>query len=223
MKSKVILVVYVHVIIITDSDPEVLQSRHGILLSQRKCVLDLLEETGMLECRPVETPMNSNTKLCKSTEEEVNVKNYQRLMGRLIYLCVTRPNISYAVSVEEGSSIKIMDTSTSNDSQMQTGLDPRMTKKSTWGYCMMVGGNLVPWRSKKHNVVARSSAEAEYKAMAHTVSELLWIRSLLIEPGFYKETPMNLYCDNQIQSKRVRGEEKKKIREERKGDRDPLA
>ncbi|XP_068667675.1 uncharacterized protein [Aristolochia californica] len=72
-----------------------------------------------------------------------------------------------------------------------------MCRKSTSGVCTMVGGNLVTWRSKKQSVVARYSVEAEYRAMTHTISELLWIRSLIIELRFYKEALMDLYCDNQ--------------------------
>ena len=54
-------------------------------------------------------------------------------------------------------------------------------RKSTTGFCTFVGGNLVTWKSKKQNVVARSSAEAEYRAMASTASELTWIKQLLKE------------------------------------------
>ncbi|XP_068662962.1 uncharacterized mitochondrial protein AtMg00810-like [Aristolochia californica] len=78
---------------------EVQQCRLGIILSQRKYVLDLFEETKMLGCRPAETPLDSNTKLCVGTREEVDVRKYQRLVRRLIYLCITRLDISYAVSV----------------------------------------------------------------------------------------------------------------------------
>lgn len=55
---------------------------------------------------------------------------------------------------------------------------------------------LVTWRSKKQNVVARSSAEAEYRAMAHTACEMMWVRSLLQEMSFIMSGPMRMYCDN---------------------------
>nr|XP_028959271.1 uncharacterized protein LOC114825095 [Malus domestica] len=54
-------------------------------------------------------------------------------------------------------------------------------RRSTSGYFTFVGGNLVTWRSKKQNVVARSTAEVEYCGMAHGVCELLWLRILLTE------------------------------------------
>jgi hypothetical protein len=69
-------------------------------------------------------------------------------------------------------------------------------RKSTTGFCTFVGGNLVTWKSKKQNVVARSSAEAEYRAMASTASELTWIKQLLLDMGFRTQAPMKMYCDN---------------------------
>ncbi|KAL0313829.1 UNVERIFIED_CONTAM: AT-rich interactive domain-containing protein 5 [Sesamum angustifolium] len=70
-------------------------------------------------------------------------------------------------------------------------------RKSTSGYCTYVGGNLVTWRSKKQTTVARSSAEAEYRAMAHTTSEILWLKNLLKELGFMYDDPVPMHCDNQ--------------------------
>ncbi|CAL9006242.1 unnamed protein product [Prunus brigantina] len=69
-------------------------------------------------------------------------------------------------------------------------------RRSTSGYFTFVGGNLVTWRSKKQKVVSRSSAEAEYRGMAHGVCELLWLRRLLRDLGFGPKKPMDLYCDN---------------------------
>ncbi|CAL8167649.1 unnamed protein product [Prunus armeniaca] len=63
-------------------------------------------------------------------------------------------------------------------------------------YFTFGGGDLVTWWSKKQNVVSRSSAEAEYRGMAHRVCELLWIIRLLTELGFKPEKPVELHCDN---------------------------
>uniref|UniRef100_A0A2N9F645 Integrase catalytic domain-containing protein n=1 Tax=Fagus sylvatica TaxID=28930 RepID=A0A2N9F645_FAGSY len=65
------------------------------------------------------------------------------------------------------------------------------------GHLRIEGGNLVTWRSKKQSVVARSSAEAEYRAMAHTTCELTWLRTVLQEFGLLTQGPTPLYCDNQ--------------------------
>lgn len=69
-------------------------------------------------------------------------------------------------------------------------------RRSTSGYCSFVGGNLVTWRSKKQSVVARSSAEAEFRALAQGICEILWIRRLLEELKISQSSPMKLYCDN---------------------------
>ena len=63
--------------------------------------------------------------------------------------------------------------------------------------CMFVGGNLVTWKSKKQSVVARSSAEAEYRAMATATCEIIWIKSILKDLGFKTPNSIPLYCDNQ--------------------------
>ena len=69
-------------------------------------------------------------------------------------------------------------------------------RKSTSGYCTQLWGNLVTWRGEKQSVVARSSAEAEYRAMAHGICEAIWIKQLLEELKISYEFPMQLYCDN---------------------------
>jgi hypothetical protein len=71
-------------------------------------------------------------------------------------------------------------------------------RKSTTGFCIFVGGNLVVWKSKKQSVVARSSTDAEYRAMATTTSEITWIKCLLHDLGYDQiEKPTKLFCDSQ--------------------------
>ena len=79
---------------------EVARSRRGISLSQRKYTLDLLQDTGMLGCKPASTPMDQNLKLSVDSGESLtNPATYQRFVGRLIYLTNTRPDLAFAVSV----------------------------------------------------------------------------------------------------------------------------
>jgi hypothetical protein len=204
---------------------EVARSRHGIFLSQRKYVLDLLTETGMLACQPIDTPIEQNHKLGDDRVDQVptNKERYQRLVGRLIYLSHTQPDLAYAVSVVSqfmhspnevhmdavhrilrylksapGKGLMFskhdhLEVEGYTDADWAGSINDR---KSTSGYFTFVGGNLVTWHSKKQNVVARLSAEAEYKAMSHGVCELLWLRILMRELGFNLEKPVNLYCDN---------------------------
>ena len=203
---------------------EIAISKQGIFLSQRKYVLDLLTETGMLACKPVETPIEMNHKLGIFPDQVPTDKGqYQRLVGRLIYLSHTRPDIAYVVSVvsqfmhepsEEhmnavfrilrylkGTPGKGLLFSKNNVSNIFGYTDSdwagdQTTRKSTSGYFTFVEGNLVTWRSKKQKVVARSSAEAEFRGMAHGICELLWIRNILKDMGIDYEKPMNLHCDN---------------------------
>ena len=191
---------------------EVARSKRGIFLSQRKYVLDLLTEVGMLDCKPADTPIIQNQKLGDFSEQvPTNKERYQRLVGKLIYLSHTRPDICYAVSIVSQfmhcPSEEHMDAVVrilrylksapgrgllfSKNGHLEvegyTNADwagSISDRKSTSGYFTFIGGNLVTWRSKKQKVVALSSAEAEFRGMAKGLCELLWLRRLLSEIGF---------------------------------------
>ncbi|RVW60977.1 Retrovirus-related Pol polyprotein from transposon RE2 [Vitis vinifera] len=181
---------------------EIAQSSSGVVLSQRKYALDILEETGMLDCKPVDTPMDPNVKLVPGQGEPLgDPGRYRRLVGKLNYLTITRPDISFPVSVVSqflqspcdshwDAVIRILRYIKStlgqgvlyeNRSHTQvvgyTDADwagSPTDRRSTSGYCVFIGGNLISWKSKKQDVVARSSAEAEYRAMALATCELIW-------------------------------------------------
>ncbi|EOY04903.1 Cysteine-rich RLK (RECEPTOR-like protein kinase) 8 [Theobroma cacao] len=70
-------------------------------------------------------------------------------------------------------------------------------RRSTTKYCVFIGGNLVSWKSTKQNVVSRSSVESEYRAMAQTLWEVVWMYQLLSEVGLKSSLPAKLWCDNQ--------------------------
>ncbi|XP_025982753.1 uncharacterized protein LOC114372388 [Glycine soja] len=79
---------------------EVAQSRDGVVISQRKYALDILEETDIQNFRPVESPMDPNLKLMTDQSEVYpDPERYRRLVRKLIYLTITRPDISFAVGV----------------------------------------------------------------------------------------------------------------------------
>ena len=204
---------------------EVSRSNKGIFLSQRKYALDLLQETGMSACQPTDTPVEEGLKLCiESNQVPVDKGRYQRLVGRLMYLAHTRPDLAYALSIvsqfmhnpgeqhmnavmrilrylksapgkgilfTKNEDYQSVDAYT--DADWAGAIDDR---RSTSGYFTFVGGNLVTWRSKKQNVVARSSAEAEFRGMALVVCEALWLRLLLRDLGCLPMQPIQLYCDN---------------------------
>ena len=72
-----------------------------------------------------------------------------------------------------------------------------LNRRSTTGYCTFLGGNLVTWRSKKQNVVSKSSTEAEFRAISKGIDEVLWLRYLLRDMKIIYKEPIRLLCDNQ--------------------------
>ncbi|CAL9012606.1 unnamed protein product, partial [Prunus brigantina] len=78
---------------------EMATSHKGLFLNQRKYALDLLQESGMLDSKPARTPLDSKIKLDMEGEPLNDICYYQRLVGKLIYLTITRPDITYAVSI----------------------------------------------------------------------------------------------------------------------------
>ncbi|KAH9684421.1 reverse transcriptase Ty1/copia-type domain-containing protein [Citrus sinensis] len=203
---------------------EVARTAKGILVTQRKCTLDLLKDTGMIGCKPAATPIEPNSKLgLEENSAPVERGRYQRLVGRLIYLSHTRLDIAFAVSlvsqfmhapkeahlVAVNRILQYLKSTPGKGLYFEKGEKRNveafvdadwagniMDRKSTTGYCTKVWGNLVTWRSKKQTVVARSSAEAEFRALAHAVCELMWIERVLKELQLIKNSSMQLYCDN---------------------------
>src|SRR6185312_8872329 len=202
---------------------EIARSSKGIILTQRNYVLDLLAETGMLGCRPCGSPIDRNHQTCAESGDPVDRERYQRLVGRLIYLFHTRPDIAYAVSVVsrymhdprtghmevvyqilrylKGTPGKGLWFRANQHLNLEGYCDVdwascRDDRRSTSGYCVFVGGNLVSWRSKKQAVVSRSTAEAEYRAMALALCDMMWFKSLLKELRVLKNETMLLHCDN---------------------------
>ncbi|XP_048446063.1 uncharacterized mitochondrial protein AtMg00810-like [Pyrus x bretschneideri] len=199
-------------------------SQQGLFLNQLKYVMDLLEEARFTDYKPVVTPIDSKLKLTIDGKTLKNVTYYRRLIGKFIYLTIIRPDITFAVSlvsqfmhaptVEHLNIVKriirylkgsinrgiLMCNNHSTEIHAYTDADwvgNAINRKSTTSYCTFVEGNIVTWKSKKQQVIARSSAEAEYRAMAATACELIWLKSLLFDLGFLSTTPMSLMCDNQ--------------------------
>uniref|UniRef100_A0A803NKY9 Uncharacterized protein n=1 Tax=Cannabis sativa TaxID=3483 RepID=A0A803NKY9_CANSA len=69
-------------------------------------------------------------------------------------------------------------------------------RKSTTGYCVYLGGNLITWSSKKQKAVAKSSTKVEYRALSQTASEVAWLNSLFKELGIPHKLPAIIWCDN---------------------------
>src|SRR5436190_18480175 len=148
---------------------------------------------------------------------------YRELVGSLIYLTATRPDISQAVQVlsqfmhaptttHYAALLRVLrylrSTITrslfcSSDSLLTFRAyfdagwaDDSDTRRSTTGYCIFLGTSLISWRSKRQEVVSRSSTEAEYRAMADTTLEIHWLCEFLSDIGISVQTPIPMHYDN---------------------------
>ncbi|CAN6695772.1 unnamed protein product [Malus baccata var. baccata] len=203
---------------------EMATSHNGLFLNQRKYILDLLKEVNIRDAKPAITPLDSKLKPSLEGTPLTDIHHYQRLVGKLIYLTITRPNITYSISVVsqfmhsptiehlnlvkrilrylKGSVGRGIIMKKNENTQLMGYCNAdwagnAINRNSTTSYCTFVGGNLVTWKSKKQNIIARSSAEAEYRAMASTVCELIWLKGLLSDLGVFTTLLMSLFCDNQ--------------------------
>ncbi|RDX91387.1 Copia protein, partial [Mucuna pruriens] len=175
---------------------EVAQSKEDIVISKRKYALDNLQSTSMSNCRPVNSPTDPNWKLMvKDGEPHSDPGRYRRLVGKLIYLTITRPDISFAVEVVsqfippypryiKKTPRQGLLYENKGDTHILGYCDANwagspIDRRSTIGYCISIGGNVVSWKSKKQNTVARSSAEAKYRTLASATCELIWENYLL--------------------------------------------
>ncbi|RDX72248.1 hypothetical protein CR513_48290, partial [Mucuna pruriens] len=184
---------------------------------ERKYAFDFLQETSMSNCMPVDSPMDPNMKLMvQHGEPYFDPKRYRRLVGKLIYLIITRPDISFVVGVVSSFMqapcidhwavvLRILryikktpgqgllyeekgDTHISGYCDADWVGSP-IDRRSTTSFCISIGGNVVSWKSK--------NAEAEYRAMTSATCELIWVKQLIQELKFTDVQSMKLYCDNQ--------------------------
>jgi histone deacetylase 1/2 len=195
----------------------------GLFLSQRQYILDLLTRAGMLDCQPSRTPVDTSSKLSSDGEPFFDASLYRSLAGALQYLTLTRPELSYAVqqaclfmhdprvphynhvkrilrylkgTLDHGLHINNSSPATLTAYSDADWAGCPDTRRSTSGYCVFLGNNLISWSSKRQITVSRSSAEAEYRAVAHAVAETVWLRQLLTELHRPLQQATIVYCDN---------------------------
>ncbi|KAL2236631.1 UNVERIFIED_CONTAM: Retrovirus-related Pol polyprotein from transposon RE1 [Sesamum indicum] len=199
---------------------ELARSSHGTYVSQRKYLLDIVRDCLLNEATPAATPLHPGIKFDASSGALIaGPDRYRRLVGRLLYLDFSRPDISFAVQqlsqfLQHPREPHIADalhlirylkgTSTlgpsfpsGNTLSLSAFSNLNWTscvdsRRSITGYCIFLGGSLVSWKTKKQTTISRSSAEAEYRSMGSTVCELFWISYLLRDFSI----PVAFHCDN---------------------------
>ena len=202
---------------------EVDRSSQGLHLRQTKYICDLLDRTHMAGAKPLALPTVASTKLSSTNGELLSdPSTYRHIIGALQYCTITRPDISYAVnqlcqymhqprtphwqamkrvlrylkgSVNHGLFY------TPSPLQLHTYCNSDWAgnpddKRSTSGYGVFLGRNLVSWSSKKQHVVSRSSTEAEYRSMALAIAKVYWLRMLFKELAIGLIHIPNIWCNN---------------------------
>jgi histone deacetylase 1/2 len=203
---------------------EVTKTAMGLMLSQHKYTLDIIRRAGMSLCKAADRPASSSSKLLLTSDTMYSdPTRYRQIVGALQYLTFTRQDICYAVNkvcqfmhsptdghwslvkrivrylqgttsyglhITRGSSLSLHGFT---DADWACSLDDR---KSIGGYLVYLGSTAISWKSRKQCTVARSSTEAEYKALADSTTEILWIRALLLDLHFFSDPMTILRCDN---------------------------
>jgi len=186
---------------------EVARNSTGLFLCQRKYALDIISEVGMLGVKLVVFPLDQNHHLPLADGPPLSdPDHYRRLVGRLIYLSVTRSELSYCVHMltqfmqhprqeHWEAALRIVRYLKGNpgqgillradcDLQLYAWCDSDwascpLTRRSITGWFVLIGNSPISWKTRKQHTVSRSSAEAEYRSMATTTCELIWLKALL--------------------------------------------
>ncbi|KAJ9558313.1 hypothetical protein OSB04_012927 [Centaurea solstitialis] len=199
------------------------QKTDGIFINQSKYVATMLQKFGMNDAKPASTPMETHKHLTADVEgEEVDVHHYRSMIGSLMYLTASRPDIMFAVCVCARYQVRPKESHLHavkrifkylkgqprlglwypNDSSFDlvayTDSDyggANLDRKSTSGGCQFLGGRLVSWQCKKQTIVSQSTTEAEYIAASQCCSQVLWIQNQMQDYGLsFLQTP--IYIDN---------------------------
>jgi hypothetical protein len=196
----------------------------GMHLSQAKYAVEILDNMGMTACKSSMTPIGTSPKLSASVGPPVaNPTEYGSPAGVLQYLTFMRPDIAYVVQkvflhmhdmhkqhlaaikrilrYVKGTLSHGLQLHSSSLASMVTYTDADwagcpVTRHSMSGFCVYLGDNLVSWSSKRQHTVSRSSAEAEYRAVANAVAEATWICQLFHELHRPSPPATVVFCDN---------------------------
>ncbi|KAI3748889.1 hypothetical protein L6452_12302 [Arctium lappa] len=202
---------------------QIKQSDKGTFINQGKYVKDMLKKFDLNQASTMKTPMAPPLTLNKDPSgKPVNVTAYRGMIGSLLYLTASRPDIMYSTCLcaryqsepKESHLIAVkrifrylkgtpnlglwypkdsgFDLTGYSDSDFA---GCKLDRKSTTGGCQLLGGKLVSWTSKKQNSVSTSTAEAEYVAAGSCCSQILWMRNQLLDYDL-QLSKIPIYCDS---------------------------
>ncbi|GJY13659.1 retrovirus-related pol polyprotein from transposon RE1 [Tanacetum coccineum] len=205
---------------------EILRKTTGLIMTQIKYTLELLQSVGLLNVKPSSIPFDPLTKLNHDDGDPLDdPSQYRTLVGKLLYLTITRLDISYAAQTLSQfiksprtphlkSLIEFLRYLKSCPGQglifqINTTLNLKAFCDSDWsscsfsrrsvtGYCIFIDSCFISWKSKKLTVVSRISTESGYRALAYVTYELLWIKCLFKDLGITIPSPTTIYCDNSL-------------------------
>ncbi|GJT06490.1 putative ribonuclease H-like domain-containing protein [Tanacetum coccineum] len=151
---------------------QVKQNKGGIFISQDKYVAEILKKFDLVNVKAAITPMETKLPLTKDEEAfDVDVHLYRSMIGSLMYLTASRPDI-----MESPFDLEAFSDSDYGGSNLD--------RKSTTGGCQFLGQRLISWQCKKQTIVATSTTEAEYVAAANCCGQVLWVQNQLLDYGF---------------------------------------
>ncbi|GJS14446.1 putative ribonuclease H-like domain-containing protein [Tanacetum coccineum] len=191
---------------------QVKQNKEGIFISQDKYVAEILKKFDLVSVKTAITPMETKVALTKDEEAvDVDVHLYRSMIGSLMYLTASRPDIMFAVcacsrfqvtpKTSHLNAVKRIfkylkgkpnlglwyprespfDLEAFSDSDYGGS---NLDRKSTTGGCQFLGQRLISWQCKKQTIVATSTTEAEYVAAANCCGQVLWVQNQLLDYGF---------------------------------------
>jgi hypothetical protein len=204
---------------------EVIQNAELIFICQKKYAREVLGRFGMEHSNAVQNPIVPGFKLTKNEENAkgVNTTEYKQLVGSLLYLTATRPDLMYAVGLvsrymERPTEMHLQAVKRilrylrgttefgiiyrkGDEGQLRAYADSDYAgdvddRKSTSGFVFMLGTGAVSWSSKKQPVVTLSTTEAEFIAAASCACQGVWLRRILGNIGLEQVTSTVIYCDN---------------------------
>ncbi|GJS82351.1 putative ribonuclease H-like domain-containing protein [Tanacetum coccineum] len=203
---------------------QVMQRDDGIFISQDKYVADILKKFDFVIMKTASTPIKTHKELLKDKEaEDMDVHFYRSMIGSLMYLTASRPNIMFVVcacvrfqvtpKVSHLHAVKGIFRYLKGQSKLglwyprDSPLDleafsdsdyvgASLDRKSTIGGCQFLSKMLISWECKKQTIVANSTTKAKYVAAANYCGQVLWIQNLMLEYGFnFMNT--KIYIDNE--------------------------